>query len=293
MNFPAKAQLTRLTCCLLILMVVLACSFLAGPAQKTSPAPPSPQKTAVKTPAAPEQPTTTRQSASATPAVAQQTPTSVVEPTLGPDPLDHLLSMRSITIQLAAQRPDGSSSLTHIEIDSAGNLHVKFSLPAMPMEELPQATVAAIPVNSGEIFVVDGKVYQVIGTDKYWMSTPVDEDYLSTLSTNLHGPDGPGLWLDMLPDGSLTSAGKETVGGFDTNKYTVNGTVDGQAITGSLWFEPQANALVKAELIVPEEIYHSTEKSLQAQLKISLDAQKADVPFIKLPEAPPQPTAIP
>ena len=64
------------------------------------------------------------------------------------------------------------------------------------------------------------------------------------------------------------------------------GAVDGGAITGSLWYEPQANALVKAELNVPAALYDPTDKSLTGALKVNLNTQKANVPLVTLPSAP-------
>ena len=66
-----------------------------------------------------------------------------------------------------------------------------------------------------EFFVVGGKAYQpndqltqMFDVDP-WMITPVDEDFISTLSGILHSADGIALWLDILPEGSLTAAGDE------------------------------------------------------------------------------------
>ena len=165
-------------------------------------------------------------------------------------------------------------------------MQVKYTLPAPDPKYLPQGFDTTQLPTSNELFVVDGKAYQMSDLDPTWMSTPIDEDYLSTLSENLHGPDGVAEWLDILPDGSLTSAGQETVGGFAADKYTVNGSVDGQAIIGSLWYEPQSDALVKAELHVPAAINDVTNKSPTGELKINLDTEKPDVPQVTLPSAP-------
>ena len=104
------------------------------------------------------------------------------------------------------------------------------------------------------------------------------------LSNLLHGPNGPGLWLDLLPAGSLQSAGRTTVGGFDADKYTVNGTVHGQKITGSLWYE--SHALVQVELHIPAALLDPTQPAVQGELKITLAAQKASVPPVILPTPP-------
>jgi len=268
MNLPGKPHFPRWICIFLIMMVLLSCNFLTNLVSNPFPSTPS------------------NQAGSEAPGVAGQPPVGSEQPTAEPDPLDHLLAMRSIIIHLTALQSDGSSSSTQIEIDSAGNMHVKYSLPAMDPKLLPQGFDATQLPTSNELLVVDGKAYQPSDQDPNWMSTPMDENYIQTLSQDLHGPDGVAPWLDILPDGSLISAGQETVGGFETNKFTVNGAVEGGAITGSLWYEPQANALVKAELHVPAAIYDVTDKSPTGELKITLDTQKADVPMVTLPSAP-------
>jgi hypothetical protein len=112
----------------------------------------------------------------------------------------------------------------------------------------------------------------------------VADDYLQELSSLLHGPNGPGLWLDLLPAGSLTTAGQESVGGFAAEKYTVNGSVNDQTITGSLWYE--AHALVQVELHIPAALLEPDRSDAQGELKITLEVQKADVPPVTLPAPP-------
>ena len=263
MNLPAKPPFPKWIPIMLIGMMLLSCNFVTNLASNFS----------------------SNQAGGETPVVEQPSSSSEI-PTTEPDPLDHLLSLRSITINMTALRPDGSSSSTQIEIDSAGNMQVKYTLPAPDPKYLPQGFDTTQLPTSSELFVVDGKAYQPSDQDPAWMSKPIDPDYLQTLSEALHGPDGVGEWLDILPDGSLTSVGQETVGGFATDKYTVNGSVDGQVITGSLWYEPQSDSLVQAELHVPAAIYDVTNKSPTGELKINLDTQKADVPLVTLPSAP-------
>jgi hypothetical protein len=276
MTLPEKPHFPVLISGVLIALILLSCNFLTGPTSNPLPA------------------STSDQTVGETPAGANQSPSSSDAPTAAPDPLDHLLGMRSITIHLTTQRPDGSSSSTQIDIDNTGNMHVKSSLPAMTPEPeaLPQGVEAPKMPTTNELLVVDGKAYHPFDQDPTWMTTPVDENYIQTLSRNLHGADGVALWLDVLPEGSITSAGQEKAGGFDADKYTVNGKVNGQSITGTLWYEPQANALIKADLTVPAALYDVMDKSPQGQLTISLDTQKSNIPPVTLPSAP-APTAQP
>jgi hypothetical protein len=189
------------------------------------------------------------------------------QPTAAPDPLDHLLTMPSIKIDLTAQQPDGSNSSTEIDIDSTGNMQVKYSLPGVDAKLLPKGVDPKTMQTSSELFILSGKAYQPTDQDPNWMAAPFDEDYLPKLSQTLHGPDGPGLWLDMLPDGSVSSVGKDSVGGFETNKYSVNGKVGGPTITGMLWFEPQADALVQSQLNVPAAMVSDPSKPQSGELK--------------------------
>ena len=246
-----------------IVLVMLACSFLPDPGAPTTPAPPGSTGEATQTNPA------------------------------GPDPLDRLLGMRSIQFNLTALRPDGTSRSLQAEIDSTGNMHLKLhTLVSLP-PDLPEKFSTALNLpEEYELYVVDAKTYQPDDQNPAWMTTPVAEDYVVVLSNQLHGPNGPGLWLDLLPAGSLQSAGRETVGGFVADKYTVNGTVHGQKITGSLWYE--SHTLVQVELHIPAALLDLTKPAAQGELKITLEAQKASVPPVILPTPPagtgPQPT---
>ena len=268
MNRSTLYPYTRYIAGLLVILVLVSCSFLSNLVPGSSPS------------------TSSNPTGSETPGVAGQPSSGGTEPTGEPDPLDHLLGLRSIIIQLTAQRPDGSNSSTQVEIDSVGNMHVKYSLPALDAKLFPQGFDTSKIPTSSELFVLNGKAYQPSDQDPSWMSTPMDADYLQTLYDELYGPDGVAEWLDILPDGSLVSAGQESVGGFQTDAYAVNGTVDGQAVTGKLWYEPQSDALVKAELNVPAALYDPTDKSLTGALKVNLNTQKANVPLVTLPSAP-------
>ena len=203
------------------------------------------------------------------------------------DPIDLLLDLRSVRISLAADYPDGSSESQVVEIDSAGNMHATISLPPPDPDFVPEGLdVSEVVTTSYELYVIDGKAYQPSELDPAWSTTPADEDYLATLANELHSPSGPGLWLDILPEGSVTEDGSETVGGFACDRYKVNGTVGDQAITGTIWVDPEAFALIKAELHVPAALLAATDESTTGELKVTLNVEKADVPAVQLPAAP-------
>ncbi len=277
MKLLTNPLFSRFFYCVSILIVLLSCQFLTSADKNPSPVTPGIQNPS---------PTTVpsdQNSAEATPEPPAQSSSDVEELIAGPDPLDYLLNLRSVIIRLNSQQPDGSGSSLQIEIDSAGNMHEVGSLPPFSKENLAQGMEMPTAPESYEIFVVDGKAYASLEQNRNWMSTPVAEDYIAQLSATLHTADGLALWLDLLPSGSLISAGQETVGGFATNKYTVKGLVDGQSITGNLWYEQQTGALVKAELTVPSVLYDG---SANGQFKIDLDTQKSKVAPITLPKKP-------
>ena len=252
-----------------IVMVMLACNFRLGPGAPTTPASQGSTGTATQTTLLPQ---------GSTGEATQTTPA-------GLDPLDRLLGMRSIQFNLTALRPDGTSRSLQAEIDTSGNMHLKLHASVVLPPGLPEkfSSTLKLPEES-ELYVVDGKYYQLDDQNPAWTTTPLAQDYGVVLSNLLHGPNGPGLWLDLLPAGSLQSAGRTTVGGFDADKYTVNGTVHGQKITGSLWYE--SHALVQVELHIPAALLDPTQPAVQGELKITLAAQKASVPPVILPTPP-------
>jgi hypothetical protein len=201
-----------------------------------------------------------------------------------PDPLDRLLAMRSIKINLAAQHPDGTSSTIDVEIDTTGNMILQYSAPSKPSITFPKAVDPKTLPASYTMYVLGGKAHQRDDKKQDWMKTPVDEDYLPTLADQFHSPDSPALWLDLLPLGSIQAAGHETKGGFTADKYAVNGAVAGQQITGTIWFEPQADALIGAELRIPAALLDSSQASQNGELRITLSTEKADVAPVALPQ---------
>ncbi|HMD89893.1 MAG TPA: hypothetical protein VKF38_12085 [Anaerolineaceae bacterium] len=212
---------------------------------------------------------------------------------LRPGPLDHLLALHSVQIDLSISRPDGSSRSMQIATDKTGNMDINLveNNPAFTAD-LPKEVDPKTLKTASELLVVGGKAYLHSGEDLDWMEHPMDDNYPQTLAQELHGMDGPGLWLDILPDGSIQPAGQDTVGGFAADKYVVNGKLENQVISGTLWEEPQSDALVQAELHVPGALLSSPDQPQPGELKITLKAQKVDVPLVTLPPAPP-PTAVP
>jgi hypothetical protein len=171
-------------------------------------------------------------------------------------------------------------------------MDLKFNESALEMTDMPKGFDPKALKSDSELLVVGGKAYLSNDQDPTWMSTPVEDNFPQTFAQELHGMESPALWLNMLPDSSIQPAGKDNVGGFLVDKYVVNGKVNNQVISGTLWEEPQSDALVQAELHVPGALLSPPDQPQPGELKIMLKAQKADVPPVTLPPAPP-PTAVP
>jgi hypothetical protein len=207
-------------------------------------------------------------------------------PTREPDPLDRLLTMRSIQIDLICLYPDGRSRSISAGIDSDGNMHVMEGYPAQDPKNLPDGVDPKSFTNGEEFFVLKGKAYQPDLQHPDWMTTPVDDNFNQTLDEEMHGSGGPAEWLDLLPQGSIHAAGQDNVGGFAADKYLVNGKVGDQTISGTIWFEPKVDALIQAELSVPAVLFNPTDKPQPGEVKITLHTQKADITPVSLPTAP-------
>jgi hypothetical protein len=249
-----------------IVMVILACNFLEGPGVPTTLVPKGSTGEATQTAPVPQD--FTSEATHNIPA--------------GPDPLDRLLEMRSIQFNLIALQPDGTSRSVQGEIDSVGNMHLRLHTPVSIPSDLPEKFNRDLKLpEESELYVVDGKAYQPDDQNPAWLTEPVADDYEKELSGLLHGPDGPGLWLDLLPAGSLTPSGQESVGGFAADKYTINGSVHNQIITGSLWYE--SHALVRVELHIPAALFDLGKSATQGELAVTLEVQKAAVPPVVLP----------
>ncbi len=131
--------------------------------------------------------------------------------------------------------------------------------------------------------MIGDKAYSPNDQDPTWRTTPFDDAYPASLSLELHRWESPAFWLNVLPAGSIQPAGSESVGGFTADKYTVHGTVNGQTITGTLWEEPQADALVQAELHIPAALLSAPSQPQAGEMLITLKAHKADIAPAVLP----------
>lgn len=274
---------------LAILTISLACSLTAGQSPTPTLAAPAvetaPQTAASQ--AAPQEQATQPPSNANTqppqPTVAPATAASAGDDPFQPDPLDRVLDLRSVTFTLTTQRPDGATRMIAGQIDSAGALHIVINEPAYDISGMPAGFEAAPETPVVEFYVLDGKVYMPDAGDESWKTAPVDTDFMTSFSRELHGMESPALWLNLLPDGSVSLAGSEDSGGFQANHYIVSGQVSGQTITGSFWKDPQTNTLLAAELHVPAALLSAPDDPQSGELIITLKVEKAIVASISLP----------
>jgi len=201
-----------------------------------------------------------------------------------PDPLDRLLTLKSIRFSLTTIRSDNTRRSLDADIDSVGNMHLQYGYDGFKLDKLPDQFDSKIWPATAEVFVLDGKAYQPRQKDETWKTTPIAEKYIDNLSMQLHSFEGPALWLRILPEGSIIAAGDESVGGFDTKKYSVKGEVDQQKISGMIWIEPQSKSLVQADLTIPAALLGDPQKPQAGEMKIIFKAQKVNIPAIVLPD---------
>ena len=200
------------------------------------------------------------------------------------DPLDNLLTLRSVQFILDSQYPDGSRRTIRCEIDNAGNMHILTDEPAMddsgmPKDRPPQGISPQV-----EIFVLDGKAYTPDDLNPNWKTVPVDDNFIPNFTIELHGMDGPALWLNLLPADSIFKEDIESVGGFDAQRYRVQGKIGGEEVSGVFWKTPQTNTLVQVELHIPAALTNLPDEPSSGKLVITLKTQKVAIADITLPQ---------
>jgi hypothetical protein len=288
MNTPSNKHLPLYLPLILVWAVAIACVFPQSLINRTTQVISSPTAATDNhsnpTIAITDQSSSTALAATEPSGGKSPTPTAANQDDLSQtDPLDHLLDMRSIQFTLTVTRPDGTIRSLDGQIDNKGNMQLNFRYTGFDLSEMPKDyNPLALPTGA-EIFVIEGKAYLFDELDPSWYKTSFDEDYLTSLAQQLHGLESPAMWLNVLPEGSIQLVGKETVGGFTADKFSVSGKVDGQMIAGTIWEEPQTDALVQAELHIPAALLSPPDQPLEGEMKITLEAHKADIAIISLP----------
>jgi hypothetical protein len=189
------------------------------------------------------------------------------------------VDLRSTNLELVTEYSDRQPKQLSAEIDSAGNTHLSIKVPLNAAFTAEQPPEAPLP-GDFELFIVDGNAYTRIGGEGEAVQ---DNSYLTMLADTLNGPEGPGLWLNILPEADYTPAGTETQGGFSTTKYTVGGNLEKGAVNGTIWVDNKSDALVGAELTVSGGLFFPPGSNGSGDVRITLTVQQSTVPAISLP----------
>jgi hypothetical protein len=186
-------------------------------------------------------------------------------------------TLRSVNVELATLFANRESQTLAGQIDSQGNIHLTLAkiqprLPTpMPVEAFPK---------DFELFIVDKQAYTRMS---YEDPLTLDNSYLTLLADTLFSPEGPGLWLSIVPEAGYTLAGKESFGGFNTTMYMVNGKLEKGTVNGKIWVADQQKALVRAELVIAEGLFYPPGSRAGGDVRINLKIQQANIPKIQLP----------
>jgi hypothetical protein len=187
------------------------------------------------------------------------------------------LALRSVQMVLETTFPGGTPKRILISIDTDGNQKIEM---AIPLLEGSSDTSDSPEGNILEIFIIGGAAYSRIGKEGQAESSPEQADALRRI---LYNPAGPGMWLRLLPKDSFTSAGTEAKGGFQTMRYSVEGSIEEGSIRGEIWLDEQTDALVGANLSVSESLFHAEGSGASGSVSIILTVEKAEIPAITLP----------
>jgi len=188
-------------------------------------------------------------------------------------------ALPSTNLELVTEYSDREPKRLFAETDSAGNTHLSIAVPVSPAFYADQPSDAPLP-GDFELFIVDGKAYSRIGGEGEAVQ---NDSYLTMLVDALNGPEGPGLWLNIVPDQDYTPAGTEAHGGFTTAKYTVEGSLENGGVSGTIWVDSLSNALVGAELTVAEGLFFPPGSNGSGDVRITLTVRQITVPAITLP----------
>ena len=187
--------------------------------------------------------------------------------------VEEIISLRSVRMQLETTFPGKAPNRTLIFIDAEGNQKIELTVP-----RADEAADAA-EENILEIFVIGGTAYSRMGRDGPAAADPSQENALHGI---LYGPYGPGMWLMLLPKDALTSAGTETKGGFETERYSIRGSVEEGTVQGEIWLDKQTGSLIGADLSVSESLFSAEGSGAGGTVSIILTVEKAEIPEITL-----------
>lgn len=157
------------------------------------------------------------------------------------------LSLRSIQIEMIVTDPAGRVTSTMAEIDKDGSQHLLIQYPENQTLTSGGQEKPPLPV---ELFTIVGTVYATDSRNPEKLQ--ITETVMSgKLAQILSGPEGIGLWLKILPEGSLSIGDLQERGGFQAQMYSVHGAVNGQDITGELWIDRDSEGIIGVSLDIP------------------------------------------
>jgi hypothetical protein len=189
------------------------------------------------------------------------------------------VTLPSTNLELVTEYSDREPKKLSAEIDSAGNTHLWIKVPTNEAFMADQPPDAPLP-GDFELMIVGGNAYTRIGGEGEAVK---DNSYLTMLADTLNGPEGPGLWLSILPEEDYTPAGTESYGGFHAAKYTVDGQLEKGNVAGTVWVDNQSGALVGADLTVSNGLFFPPGTNRSGDVRITFMVQHTTVPTITLP----------
>jgi hypothetical protein len=249
-----RPSLPKLLAAAALALPSIACLFLQGAVPQAS----GPSETAPK--------------AAGSQTVSDETVEEVTDPRV-----EAALGLRSVRMELRAEIPNEAAERIQVVVDAAGNVRIETSLPVF---EDSMVTPESPDWNVFEIFVVDGKGYTRSG--KSGGAEP-DPQQNNALRDMLYGPNGPGIWLMMVPEDDITQAGRESLGGFEALKFHLASSLELGDIQGELWVDETTGALVAADLSIAERYFRPMDESANGTAAITFAVEKAEVPSITVP----------
>ncbi len=188
--------------------------------------------------------------------------------------VEEVYALRSVQMLLETAFSGKTPNRTVISIDAEGNQKIELTVPRA------DGSVDPSGANVLEIFVIGGTAYSRMGKEGSAEADPSQDNALHGI---LYGPTGPGMWLMLLPRDALQSTGTENKGGFETQRYSVDGSIEEGTVQGEIWVDKQTGALIGADLSISESLISADGSGASGTVSIVLTVEKADVPAITLP----------
>ena len=185
--------------------------------------------------------------------------------------LTETLALRQVVITLEDSYPDGKAMRMQAEVDSAGNYRITKTYSSGGVEAL------AASKDVTEAYIIDGSAYYPDDEGKWVQYT--GKEVCAQLETLLRGPDGPGLWLDLLPNDSYNFKGDGALEFFESKVYVIDGEISGRPVSGEITLQKGTFALLRADFTLPDSLFHP-ETPASTPMIMSFTVEMEDVsPF--------------